>query len=114
MYGNEDQTSAVTVTEARARHVRLTIHPERAGRVPSYGQVREAVGRGSVGPAASAAGTAGRMTDPLGAEDLTTASVRGLHFGGPIVAGEPAGNELAAAETIAEVLRAHRLPAVRG
>jgi len=37
------------------------------------------------------------MIDALGAEDLTIATVRGLHFGGPIAGAEPAGNELAAA-----------------
>jgi hypothetical protein len=50
-----------------------------------------------------------RMTDALGAEDLTTATVRGLHFGGPIAAGEPAGNELAAAEIIAWLSKRHEL-----
>lgn len=44
-----------------------------------------------------------RMIEALGAADLTTATVRGLHFGGPIADGEPTGNELAAAE-IAEWL----------
>lgn len=44
-----------------------------------------------------------RMIGALGAADLTTATVRGLHFGGPIADGEPTGNELAAAE-IAEWL----------
>jgi hypothetical protein len=44
-----------------------------------------------------------RMIDALGAADLTTAAVRGLHFGGPITDGEPAGNEIAATE-IAEWL----------
>lgn len=44
-----------------------------------------------------------RMITALGAEDLTTARVRGLHFGTAIVSGEPTGNELAAAE-IAEWL----------
>ncbi|OLT16179.1 alpha/beta hydrolase [Pseudonocardia sp. CNS-139] len=39
-----------------------------------------------------------RMIDALGAADLTTATVRGLHFGGPVTDGEPTGNELAAAE----------------
>lgn len=39
-----------------------------------------------------------RMVEALGADDLTTASVRGLHFGGAIADGEPTGNELAAAE----------------
>ncbi len=44
-----------------------------------------------------------RMIDALGAADLTTAAVRGLHFGGPITDGEPAGNDIAATE-IAEWL----------
>lgn len=39
-----------------------------------------------------------RMIDALGAQDLVTATVRGLHFGGAIADGEPTGNELAAAE----------------
>ena len=38
------------------------------------------------------------MTAALGADDLTTASVRGTHFGGPIGPGEPTGASLAAAE----------------
>jgi hypothetical protein len=50
-----------------------------------------------------------RMTGALGAEDLTTATVRGLHFGGPIAKGEPAGNELAAAEIIAWLAKRHEL-----
>jgi hypothetical protein len=41
-----------------------------------------------------------QMIDALGgADDLTTTTVRGLHFGGPIAEGEPTGNELAAAES---------------
>jgi hypothetical protein len=44
-----------------------------------------------------------RMIAALGAEDLTTEKVRGLHFGAAIAPGEPTGNELAAAE-IAEWL----------
>ena len=39
-----------------------------------------------------------RMIDALGAQDLVTATVRGLHFGGAIADGEPTGNELAAGE----------------
>ncbi|RSD10257.1 alpha/beta hydrolase [Amycolatopsis eburnea] len=39
-----------------------------------------------------------RMIEALGATDLTTAKVRGLHFGAAISEGEPTGNELAAAE----------------
>ncbi len=50
-----------------------------------------------------------RMIDALGAEDLTTATVRGLHFGGPIAEGAPTGNELAAAEIIAWLSRRHEL-----
>ena len=49
------------------------------------------------------------MTGALGAADLTTATVRGLHFGGPIAAGKPAGNELAAAEIIAWLAKRHEL-----
>lgn len=41
-----------------------------------------------------------RMIAALGASDLTTATVRGLHFGGAIAEGEPTGNELAAAEIV--------------
>ncbi|MGZ4433294.1 MAG: hypothetical protein ACXVW7_06650 [Trebonia sp.] len=50
-----------------------------------------------------------RMTGALSATDLTTAAVRGLHFGGPIGTGEPAGNELAAAEIIAWLAKRHEL-----
>ncbi len=50
-----------------------------------------------------------RMTDALGADDLTTATVRGLHFGGPIAKGEPAGNELAATEIIDWLAKRHEL-----
>ena len=50
-----------------------------------------------------------QMTGALGAEDLTTATVRGLHFGGPIADGEPAGNELAATEIIAWLSKRHEL-----
>ncbi|MDQ4118885.1 MAG: alpha/beta hydrolase [Actinomycetota bacterium] len=39
-----------------------------------------------------------RMVEAIGAEDLTTATVRGLHFGGAVADGEPTGNELAAVE----------------
>lgn len=38
------------------------------------------------------------MGAALGAEDLTTSTVRGTHFGGPIAEGEPTGASLAAAE----------------
>jgi hypothetical protein len=50
-----------------------------------------------------------RMIEALGADDLTTASIRGLHFGGPIANGEPAGNELAAAEIIGWLSKRHEL-----
>lgn len=50
-----------------------------------------------------------RMTGALGAEDLTTATVRGLHFGGPIADGEPVGNELAATEIIAWLAKRYEL-----
>lgn len=40
------------------------------------------------------------MIAALGSRDLTTATVRGLHFGGAIAEGEPTGNELAAAEIV--------------
>lgn len=50
-----------------------------------------------------------RMIDALGAKDLTTATVRGLHFGGPITEGEPTGNELAAAEIFYWLSQRHEL-----
>jgi hypothetical protein len=50
-----------------------------------------------------------RMIDALGAKDLTTATVRGLHFGGPIAHGEPTGNELAATEIINWLSKRHEL-----
>ncbi|MBV9795942.1 MAG: alpha/beta hydrolase [Actinobacteria bacterium] len=50
-----------------------------------------------------------RMIEALGAEDLTTATVRGLHFGGAISDGEPTGNELAAAEITAWLVKRHEL-----
>ena len=49
------------------------------------------------------------MIGALGAGDLTTATVRGLHFGGAIAAGEPTGNELAAAEIVAWLAQRHEL-----
>lgn len=55
------------------------------------------------GDQAAFPGDSARMIAALGAEDLTTARVRGLHFGAPIAPGEPTGNELAATE-IAEWL----------
>jgi hypothetical protein len=64
-----------------------------------------------------------QMIDTLGAKDLTTATVRSLHFGGPIVGEQPTGNELAATEIIAWLSsgtnhprQPHRLlvPAARG
>ena len=50
-----------------------------------------------------------QMIDALGAEDLTTATVRGLHFGGPVAGGEPPGNDLAAAEIIDWLSKRHEL-----
>jgi hypothetical protein len=50
-----------------------------------------------------------QMTCALGAEDLTTATVRGLHFGGSIAEGEPTGNELAATEIINWLSKRHEL-----
>jgi hypothetical protein len=50
-----------------------------------------------------------QMIDALGAEDLTTATVRGLHFGAAIADGEPAGNELAATEIIDWLSKRHEL-----
>ena len=50
-----------------------------------------------------------QMIDALGAEDLTTATVRGLHFGGSIAQGEPTGNDLAATEIIDWLSRRHEL-----
>ncbi len=50
-----------------------------------------------------------QMIDALGAKDLTTATVRGLHFGGPIAQGEPTGNDLAATEIIDWLSRRHEL-----
>jgi len=50
-----------------------------------------------------------QMTGALGARDLTTATLRGLHFGGPIANGEPAGNELAATEIINWLSKRHEL-----
>jgi hypothetical protein len=39
-----------------------------------------------------------RMIAALGADDLTTSAVRGLHFGDPVTPDAPSGTELAAAE----------------
>jgi len=50
-----------------------------------------------------------QMVDALGAKDLTTATVRGLHFGGSIAQGEPSGNELAATEIIDWLSKRHEL-----
>lgn len=50
-----------------------------------------------------------RMIAALGATDLTTATVRGLHFGNPIADGEPTGIELAAAEVIDWLAKRHEL-----
>lgn len=41
-----------------------------------------------------------QMIDALGAEDVSSTAVRGLHFGTAIAQGEPTGNELAAAEIV--------------
>lgn len=49
------------------------------------------------------------MIDALGAKDLVTATVRGLHFGGPIAPGEATGNDLAATEIIDWLSRRHEL-----
>jgi hypothetical protein len=48
------------------------------------------------------------MISALGEGDLTSATVRGLHFGGAIAAGEPTGNDLAA-EIIAWLAKPHEL-----
>ena len=50
-----------------------------------------------------------QMIDALGAKDLTTATVRGLHFGGPIAKGEPTGNDLAATKIINWLSKRHEL-----
>jgi len=50
-----------------------------------------------------------QMIDALGAEDLSTATVRSLHFGGPITHAEPTGNELAATEIINGLSKRHEL-----
>jgi hypothetical protein len=50
-----------------------------------------------------------QMIDALGAEDLTNATVRGLHFGGSIAQGEPTGNDLAATEIIDWLSKRHEL-----
>jgi hypothetical protein len=50
-----------------------------------------------------------QMIAALGAKDLTTATVRGLHFGGPIAQGEPTGNDLAATEIINWLSKRHEL-----
>jgi len=49
------------------------------------------------------------MIDALAAEDLSTATVCGLHFGGAIAGGEPTGNELAAAEIVDWLAKRHDL-----
>lgn len=53
-----------------------------------------------------------RMIEALGADDLTTATVAGLHFGGPIADGEPTGNELAAAEIVDWLAKRHELRSI--
>jgi hypothetical protein len=50
-----------------------------------------------------------QMIAALGAKDLTTATVRGLHFGGPIAQGAPTGNDLAATEIINWLSKRHEL-----
>ena len=50
-----------------------------------------------------------QMAGALGAEDLTTATVRGLHFGAPLANAEPTGNELAATEIINWLSKRHEL-----
>jgi hypothetical protein len=50
-----------------------------------------------------------RMIDALAAEDLTTATVRGLHFGGRLADGEPTGNQLAAAEIVEWLAKRYEL-----
>jgi hypothetical protein len=49
------------------------------------------------------------MIGALGATDLTTSTIRGLHFGGAIAKGEPTGNELAAAEVSGWLAKRHEL-----
>ncbi|WP_165968597.1 hypothetical protein [Saccharopolyspora elongata] len=46
------------------------------------------------------------MIAALGTADFATAEVRGLHFGRPVIDGEPSGNHVAAAE-IADWLDKH-------
>lgn len=50
-----------------------------------------------------------RMIGAIGAADLTTATVRGLHFGAPIADGEPTGNALAGAEIVDWLAARHKL-----
>ncbi|GAY07564.1 alpha/beta hydrolase [Pseudonocardia sp. N23] len=50
-----------------------------------------------------------RMVEALGASDLTTEVVRGLHFGGALAEGEPTGNELAAARIADWLGKRHEL-----
>jgi hypothetical protein len=49
------------------------------------------------------------MIGAMGATDLTTSTIRGLHFGGAIAKGEPTGNELAAAEVSGWLAKRHEL-----
>lgn len=49
------------------------------------------------------------MVAALGAEDLTTTSVRGLHFGGPIAAGEPSGNARAGEQILGWLAERYKL-----
>ncbi len=50
---------------------------------------------GLTGDQAAFPAVTAQMRELLGATDLTYASVRGTHFGGPIAPGEPTGNQLA-------------------
>ncbi len=52
-----------------------------------------------------------RMREALGAEDLTSATVRGTHFGASLAPGEPTGTQLAA--QIIESWLAERFPTAR-
>src|SRR5262249_26972286 len=51
-----------------------------------------------------------QMIDALGAGDLTTATVRGLHFGGPIAGGERPANERAPTELSGGLASRHEPP----
>ncbi|SDE66972.1 alpha/beta hydrolase [Pseudonocardia oroxyli] len=60
-------------------------------------------------PADSARMIAALGTAPIPGGDLTTAKVRGLHFGAALAPGEPTGNELAAAEIATWLEKRHPL-----